>query len=255
MNASDDDDGAEPDTLRDDAARMLGHWRDADSMPPAAHARVWRRLASPANSRPASGSARSGWTWAIALAAALVLAWWVSAWLRRDTERTHAEAFDAAVHTVDPQPPRVDSVVAAPLTHTTPAELPAVTPSPAPTPPGPAGEPLGTPPTKRPTTTPPAVMPAATPLPEPSSLTRERGLIERAWQALTDGDPATALLRAAEHGREFPTGVLAPERRAIVVIARCTRQDAGAAGQAAQWLAAEPGSVLARRVRAACSVP
>src|SRR5262249_48192912 len=85
-----------------------------------------------------------------------------------------------------------------------------------------------------------------------STLAREKVLVEKAWSALAAGDPDAALARVAEHEREIPDGVLAPERRAIAVIAHCKRGDANAAARARAWLAAQPESPLFARVKAAC---
>ena len=86
-----------------------------------------------------------------------------------------------------------------------------------------------------------------------SALAAEAALLQRAQTALAAGAPEEALARLGEHAREFPAGVLAQERAALRVVALCAagRAREGRA-EAASFLRAHAGSVLAERVRGAC---
>lgn len=229
----------EPDDLRGDAQRMLAMWRDAQDMPADARARVRRRLEAHAEPSVARTSTRT-WTIAFALAAAIVLAWWVStlgdhrAQAQRDPARE--QASDRAQ-----------------------GDAPAIAPTPAELPQTPAEPPSIEPPSAAPAIDPaPVQRPRATSSPTPeitaSTLAREKALIQQAWETVATGDPAGALRVVDTHAREFPEGVLAPERRAVAIVARCKRGDADAKERAQKWLATDPRSVHAARVRSACEI-
>ncbi|HWB81151.1 MAG TPA: hypothetical protein VG755_39580 [Nannocystaceae bacterium] len=237
------DDDDEPAPLRADALQLVAHWREHDAMPRVSQARVWRRLEDEAPQPRAHGNARV-WTIAFAVmaAAALVVAWWSFGPSRRTVaERGKGEqASDRRIgDDAKAAAQRTPEVATLP-----PAELPATPPAIAPAQPMPAS------PTKKEARTRTQAPEAAEPF--SSTLAREKVLVERAWSALAAGDPDAALARVAEHAREIPDGVLAPERRAIAVIAHCKRGDANAAARARAWLAAEPDSPLSARVKAAC---
>jgi hypothetical protein len=86
-----------------------------------------------------------------------------------------------------------------------------------------------------------------------SALGAEAALLQRAQTALATGAPAAALLQLEQHAREFPAGVLAPERAALRVVALCAAgREAEGRAEAASFLRAHAGSVLAERVRGAC---
>ncbi|HET6584759.1 MAG TPA: hypothetical protein VFG69_14980 [Nannocystaceae bacterium] len=252
---SDDAEPREPARLRSDALRMLAMWRDAEGMPRAAKARVWQRLRgdrSAARSQPATQ-----WVWAVALAAAALLVWWgvvdLRQSLRDDPARADPQAVDArTTDATEPAIPRGESARAV---------VEPEPPPPVPLPPAPLAPVAPSTDDVRPRSPAPRrsdddVAPIAeTPADPISSLARERELIARAWSALADGDAGSALQRAAEHELSFPSGILAPERRAIAIIARCKRGDRGADARARTWLADEPRSPLAGRVRAACIPP
>lgn len=89
--------------------------------------------------------------------------------------------------------------------------------------------------------------------PTASALAAEAALLQRAQTALAAGVPASALVQLEQHAREFPTGVLVQEREALRVVALCAagREPEGRA-EAAIFLRAHAGSVLAERVRGAC---
>ncbi len=86
-----------------------------------------------------------------------------------------------------------------------------------------------------------------------SSLAVEAALLQRAQTALAAGDPEAALARLGEHARGFKDGVLARERDALRVTALCAAGRVGEGrAEAAAFLAAHAGSLLAERVRGAC---
>lgn len=239
-----DDD--EPAPLRADALQLVAHWREHDAMPRVSQARVWRRLEDEAPQPRTHGHTRV-WTIAFAVmaAAALVVAWWSFGPSRRAVaERGKGEqASDRRIgddaKTATQRAPEVATLPPAELPATPPAAIAPTQPSIAPAIP-----------TKK-DARPRAQAPEAAE-PFSSTIAREKILVERAWSALAAGDPEAALARVAEHEREIPDGVLAPERRAIAVIAHCKRGDANAAARARAWLAAEPKSPLVARVKAAC---
>jgi hypothetical protein len=91
------------------------------------------------------------------------------------------------------------------------------------------------------------------------ALTREVALLERIDRALRSGEGGVAAALLDELDRSVPTPVLHDERAAARVLARCVA--AGAAGSSAQrqahsdakrFLARDPASVYADRIRAAC---
>jgi hypothetical protein len=250
-------DELEPTPLRADARRMLATWRDADQMPRASKVRVWRRLRGERKQRPAALQRSTAWVWVVALAAAVLLVWWGSASVLRSARDEAVHDADQAVDDRVPDgsrpaaeaAPRAAAPVIEPPVEAAPSPAPVQTPKIA-------EEPQRSETHARPRAVSPPRgddAPASTPSSAPTTtLARERDVIARAWSALADGDPGSALQRAAEHELAFPDGLLAPERRAIAVIARCRRGDQGAAARAQSWLDAQPRSPLAGRVRAAC---
>ena len=99
------------------------------------------------------------------------------------------------------------------------------------------------------------VVPGERPRPDAnaSRLAAEAALLQAAQTALASGAPAAALLQLEQHARESPAGALAQEREALRVVALCAagREREGRA-EAATFLRAHAGSVLAERVRGAC---
>lgn len=241
-----DDATPEPAPLRDDAARMLAHWREAEAMPRAAKRRVGRAIEdAPHRSAPRPVAA---WAWAVALAAAVLLLWWGAVRLQQSPREAHGSQ---AADVVTPPGP---AVLDAPSDRPIPAELAPVIPSTAPVDRD-ASPAAGRAPPR----------PAAPPDDRPSDANddrpnddakarslRERELVVEAWSALASGDPDTARRRAEEHRRTFPAGALAPERDAITVIAACKLRAPDAAARARAWIDAQPRSPLVGRVRTAC---
>lgn len=87
----------------------------------------------------------------------------------------------------------------------------------------------------------------------PETLAEETRLVREADQALRAGGAARALTLLDEHQRRFPRGVLAPERSAERLLARCQLGHVDAKAAEA-YLAARPGSAFAARIRDACAV-
>lgn len=229
-----------PDALRSDARRVLAIWREAEGMPPAVMRRVWQRLQEPARVRMLPR--RPGeWAWAVAIAAVVLLGWWGVVELRTSASARDRGAPDQAV--ADRRAAPSERAAIDPL-HP-PAEPP---PALAPIAPQQPPPPLRPPPApRRSTPTPTTELPA-------SAVLREREPIARAWSALAAGDPSGALRETAAHARSFPAGILAPERGAIEIIARCQRGDREAPARARTWIGAQPRSPLIDKVRSACGV-
>lgn len=83
-------------------------------------------------------------------------------------------------------------------------------------------------------------------------LAGERRLLEEAWRALTLGDEARAVAAARAHREAHPDGILAQERDAIEVIARCKAGVSAAADDAARFAERHPQSPWLPQIRAAC---
>lgn len=101
------------------------------------------------------------------------------------------------------------------------------------------------------TSKPAAVKPSPT---APSSLPVEMHLLATARAALSAGDARRALSLLEEHERDFPSGVLAEERRASKVFALCELgRRADAARAAMEFLRTAPSSPLRGRVLDSCA--
>lgn len=234
----------EPDDLRSDARRMLVLWRDADDIPADARRRVQRRLAAADTVDPKVSGTRT-WTIAVAVAAAVILAWWVAAYRSQTTQARHDPTHEQAS---DHAATRNGEMAPTSATTLPPAELPAPSGVVADVDDG-GDITVADEPVQRPRS---VVGDAPR---SGSTLERERLLIQAAWKLLAAGDPDGALLLVDTHARQFAEGVLAPERRAVAIVAWCKRGDADATSRAATWLTAQPRSPLAGRVRAACNLP
>ncbi len=240
----------EPAPLRNDARRVLDIWSEEHTMPPAAAARVWRRLQQ-TEQRQFARPRAIVWALPFALAAAVLAAWWGAATMLKISrvEPTGPAAEQAVDDLQADRPASADTVQPARTEPVAPAMPPALD-RPTATPPPPAAVTTARRPSARPEAAVPAIERGAT----TPTLARERDLIARAWSALVEGDLEAALRDVATHARDFPNGLLTPERAAIGVIAGCKRGDKNATVDAHRWLAAQPHSPLATRVRAACIV-
>ena len=86
-----------------------------------------------------------------------------------------------------------------------------------------------------------------------SSLEAEMRWVRTADAALRNGDAGAAQGLLEQHAREFPNGALAEEREGLRLVATCQGGSAEAQRAAAQFLERAPHSLLAGRVRAACT--
>jgi type IV secretory pathway VirB10-like protein len=85
---------------------------------------------------------------------------------------------------------------------------------------------------------------------------RELDLLDKAKKAAAKGQQDEAIRLLRQHAKEFKTGVLAAERDAALVVAWCTKGDAGQAERAAKrFVKRHPGSHLGERVRRSCAGP
>jgi hypothetical protein len=89
-------------------------------------------------------------------------------------------------------------------------------------------------------------------LPAPG-LAPELALIDVADAALRHGDDAGAAAALLRHRQRFPQGQLEVEALGLTAILDCRRAAPGAGADAERYLARHPGSVLAARVRQACT--
>lgn len=249
-----------PPALSAEARAALTAYRDATPMPQDARRRVHARLSETSTARPA-------WLWVGvgALAAGLLLwgAFGVSDALRVTEDEPGSQApmqvpqdsgEAAAVVPAEPSEPtaRRPSVPKppAPMAPAPLEELDSVEPSARPAPP--IAPPHRTPSRGNPKSSPPTqVEPNPSPLPA-SRLGVENALIARTWEQVRTKQYAKARQTLAEHASEFPAGVLAPERRALVVIVACLEHPESAAGRADAY-AATGRSTLLTKVRSACN--
>lgn len=99
----------------------------------------------------------------------------------------------------------------------------------------------------------PAENQASPPSNPAEDLARERALIRRAQKLLRDGAAAEALLVLDEHARDFPRGILLPERLAAQALSLCEVGRIEEAHKARdRFLMDYPASPLSERVRGAC---
>jgi hypothetical protein len=86
-----------------------------------------------------------------------------------------------------------------------------------------------------------------------AGLEAEMRCVRAADAALRGGNVAEAEGLLEQHAREFPAGALSEERDGLRIVASCQRRDSDSQRAAAQFLERAPRSLLAGRVRAACS--
>ena len=253
----------EPAPLRSSCKHLLAEYRGSGDIPDAAFARGLQRVQR--RERAAASQRRSrtlvAVAAAVAIAAAVVAMLVAPSYIRQrdaDTRRDQAvygqRADDprSARH-ADPQgqaSPEKPSSLARPQSAPSPAEpvRAALEPSRAPIRAGPGPSPSPSKITRPPSPPTPDTADAS-----PSSLAQERGLLRAAWNALAEGSSELARTKVAEHGRRFPDGVLAAERRAIVAIAACRGNDDDAKTVAERYLTGHAGDLLAGQVRASCA--
>lgn len=131
---------------------------------------------------------------------------------------------------------------------TRPAPLPA--PAPLPEPPAPEAQPAPEKSALRPLAHAGAPVPSG----EPPSLDEEVRQLRRIERAIRDGNPRLALVLAEELERALPAGQLLIERRAAVMMAECQLRVEGAQARAALFIAGNPGSPFAARLRELCEM-
>jgi TolA-binding protein len=86
--------------------------------------------------------------------------------------------------------------------------------------------------------------------PQPSGIAEEIAVIDRAREALRQGDPTAAGVALADHRARFGEGLLTPEAELLriqLLVAQGRRDEAAIRGRA--FLATHPTSPLAARVR------
>lgn len=251
------------------AMALLGAYREQEDIPSDVKARLWQRLdAEPvaAETSPAARPRRAVWIGlAVAAGVALVLL------APRLAEQTGRRDDSSAAYQGSRLPPVEEAEQSAAVRDDADGgEADIVDTAPAPSEPeAPAeeageGEPIepepqergvdrGSSPSKK------RHAPKAQPDPAPAaetlgdSLAEETALLGRAQAALSNGKPKQALTALGEHKRKYPDGMLAEERRALMVVALCDsgQVDRGRK-QAKRFLAQHPSSGLRDRVAAAC---
>lgn len=251
-----------PPGLSAEALAALTAYRDATPMPDGARKRVHARLSeagSPAVSRP-------GWVWigVGALAAGLLLwgAFGIGDALQasNDSAQKHQAPMQAPHDSGDSAaivppaaserskqervvPPGVTPLPPAPLEEIEPAAQPTVGSEPSVVP-SPRAR------TRRKSTPAPSTPPE--PTAPASRLGAENRLIARTWEQVRAKQYAKARQTLAAHATEFPSGVLSPEREALLVIVECLRHPESATGKADAYAATGRTTLLAK-VRSACS--
>jgi hypothetical protein len=138
-----------------------------------------------------------------------------------------------------PEPSAIAPIPVAPVPVATAPRAPALVPTPAS-----VARPLPLPPVSAPPAPPASV-------PDEGTLHDEVAALDRARAALAGGDATGALSAIAAYERAFPRGALADEASMLRIeaLARAGRRD-DARTEAARWLARDPQSPHARRLRA-----
>jgi hypothetical protein len=248
------DDGLSP------AARTaLAALRAEDELAPEIHARMGARLAAavahaPPDMSDATGpkgqARRRGVLLGLAIAAGLTLT--LLGVQRAAQPIARATRGDAAPYAGPGAPERAALAAGAP---SAPTRAPMATPVPEDRSVVARDEPQpGAAPRRRPVEPAPVPGDSSTPpAASASALAAEASLLQRAQTAQAAGQPEAALVLLEQHAREHPAGVLTPERAALRVVALCAAgREAEGRAEAAEFLRAHAGSVLAGRVRGAC---
>lgn len=225
------------------ARAILAASREADALPDAVRARVWRRVeddvAAPTGPRP--------WALAmvgLAIAAAIAALWWGRGALEGSTR----VAVEAAPYDRVPASAPSPAAAPSPATVPIPAELPPTRPAVETTPPASTAVAPSEPAARRDAPARPSAAPAVAADPFADELARLR-----AAQATLATAPAEVIDALDALDRDHPRGALQPERAALRVFATCA---IGAADRgrslAARFAERYPGSPLLPRVRSAC---
>lgn len=259
--------GDKPPALSPELQAMLGTYREAQTMPADAKARVHDRLRATSDGRPV-------WLWAGVGAVAAALLLWAAASMTGALQ-TSAEREPGSQAAMQATASDGDTAVAAPPpeAESTPTRSPVRREVDRPAPPDPEPASVEAEPESEPAPEPqpePGARkkprrpkPAATPEPEAqpveappqtpaSRLGAENRLIAKTWEHVRAKRYAKAKATLREHASAFPQGVLAPERRALQVIVDCLANPSAAAGKA-QAYAASGRSTLLAKVRSACN--
>lgn len=230
--------------LSPEAQQLLDQGRDALTPDAAAKERILNSLdASLASGSAVAGSSgfAVGKLWlALALVAGIGGGWFL---FRQDSEPSKAEAVAAAAPAVEveatPEPEPQHEVAPEPVREATPEPESEVVHEPKAVP-----KPKGTPKniSKKPAS-------------KASNLLAERKLLSAAQRAIRGKNYQQARDLLAQHKREFPRGLLRPERQAATAMANCLDEN-GKSGKAIarRFLEAHPSSPLAPRVRKSCEL-
>ena len=244
---------ASPRPLPAHVRRMLAQYREAEDIPDDARDRIWARLqadedeallAEPRTSAPP-------WLWPVAaIAVTVLLVWAVRSWSERAVSiAEQAEPSEAVDRPVAASPGGSVKARPAPPRPLSPTGEPTSKPETLAAPPGESTPPQRPAPSR--TVRPKTESQAA---PDPGdALAKERALVQGAWTALTAQKPQEALRRVDEHRRDFPEGLLVPERAAVEAAALCSLNPERGAELAAAFVQAHPGSPLVSRVERACA--
>lgn len=175
------------------------------------------------------------WVAAVALAAAVLLVWWLGAALlarERTDDARHDQAVDqpapaSSARAVEVEASRAAPTARAPQHKSAPAAQPTTVPTPD-------AEVPSTAPVRTPEVATPR--PPAPPKAEPGGLNAELALINSARASLKAGDAQQTLHLAGQHQQRFATGVLAQERRTLEIQALCALGKSDQAQQRADAL-------------------
>lgn len=256
---------------------LLAEFRDADVLPEDARQRIWETVGADEPPRrrfvpppPATATAGRRWTIGAVVAVAAATLLWLGLGDRLTADETERDARrDAAAMVehddatpnaaVEREAASTRSRVRAPEPELDPVEPPSAPLEPNAPVESEAGvakpESIESPESRKPSKSRPR--PEQTepePVPSPSStLAEEQRMVGKAWSALTAGNPEGAMTIVRAHAKQFPSGVLAPERDAVSAIARCRISPDASTSILAAFRGAHASSPLASRVSKACT--